>query len=104
MLNKKIGVKDTIIVVSIIVALLSMVICGAVVVKQNNSTNYNDECLEIIDLYEYNYYFIYDFYKNEEKAKEIWSEINFCKEMKELREPLYLQVNDYVKKLKKTSA
>lgn len=54
----------------------------------NDSVNFKDNpasLLEKIDLYEYTYEMLLKFYGDKETTDRIWSEIEFCKQMHELR-------------------
>jgi len=54
----------------------------------NDSANYKDNStllLEKFDLYKYTYETLLKFYKNIETADRIWDEIQFCKQMHQLR-------------------
>ena len=54
----------------------------------NDLANFKDNpgsLLEKIDLYDYTYEFLLNFYEDKETTDRIWSEIEFCKQMHELR-------------------
>ena len=54
----------------------------------NDSTNFKDNpesLLEKFDLYEYTYEMLLKFYGNQETTDRIWDEIQFCKQMHQLR-------------------
>lgn len=54
----------------------------------NDTANYKNEILPLIskdELYEYTYDMLLNIYGNKKKADRIWEEIQFCKQMHELR-------------------
>lgn len=51
----------------------------------NDSANFKDEVLEKSDLYEYSYDMLLKFYEDKETTDKIWEEIQFCKQMHQLR-------------------
>lgn len=54
----------------------------------NDEANYKGNSLPLFDkseMYEYSYELLLKFYGNKEKTDEIWNEINFCKQMHQLR-------------------
>ena len=51
----------------------------------NDSANFKDEVLEKSDLYEYSYDMLLEFYKDKQTTDRIWEEIQFCKQMHQLR-------------------
>ena len=60
-----------------------------------NDASYENIILEIWMLYDYTYQDILELsLNNKEKADNIWDEINFCRTMRELRTPSYLQEED----------
>lgn len=54
----------------------------------NDSANSNDDVIPLLEkdsLYEYTYDTLLDYYGDKETADRIWDEINFCRQMNELR-------------------
>ena len=69
----------------------------------NDIVNYQGEYIVSLDksnLYEYTYQELLAYYNTKKDTDKIWEEINFCRQMHQLRAP-YWKINDQTKKIKK---